>query len=150
MITFCLIVNKNWLSREISFKNVIPCLFDHDSFIGVCSVNLLFPSIDHTESELGISIFLSEVTNPLSIKYPSSIFLGFNKITFSLLSNSVLYFLNLKTSMIAPFRDIEPIIFLFSKFILSFWFIASSLETLTKFSFWSKLGASESFSILFF
>ena len=138
------------MSNEISFTNVIPWSFDHDSFIGFFSVNLLFPISDHKESEFGISIFLSEVTNPLSIKYPSSMFLGFNKTTFSLLSNSVLYCLNVKSSMMAPFKDIEPRILLFSKFTLSFWFIASTLEILTKLSFSSKLGASEFFSILSF
>jgi hypothetical protein len=65
-------------------------------------------------------MFLSEVTNPLSIKYPSSIFLGFNKTTFSLLSNSVLYCLKVRSSMIAPLRDIEPLTLLFSKLTLSF------------------------------
>ena len=112
-------VNRNLLSSEISFSNVIPWLFVHESFIGVCSVNLLLPLRVQTEFELGISIFLSEVTKPLSIKYPSSMFLGFNKTTFSLLSNSVLYCLKVKSSMIAPLRDIDPIILSFSKATLS-------------------------------
>ena len=61
-------LNKNLLSREISFSNVIPWLLVQDNFIGDCSVNILFPITDQTESEFGISIFLSVVTNPLSIK----------------------------------------------------------------------------------
>ena len=52
--------------------------------------------------------------------------------------------------MIAPLRDIEPLTLLFSKLTLSFWTIASSRDIFTKFSFCSKLGASEFFSILSF
>ena len=61
-------MNKNFSSKKISFSYVIPWLFVQDNFIGVWSVNLVFPTIDQTVSELGISIFLSEVTKPLSIK----------------------------------------------------------------------------------
>ena len=59
-------------------------------FIEDRSVSLLFPFNNQTVSAFGISIFLSEVTKPLSIKYPSSIFLGPKRVIFSLLSSSVL------------------------------------------------------------
>ena len=75
---------------DISFSNVIPCLLAQVSFTGDCSVNLLLPSTDQIDSELGISIFLSEVTKPLSIKYPFSMFLGPKSMTFSLFSKEVL------------------------------------------------------------
>ena len=58
--------------------------------------------------------------------------------------------MNVKSSIIAPLSEIEPTIFSFSNWILSFWSIASSLEILTKLSFCSKLGASEFCSVLFF
>ena len=61
-------MNKYLLSKEISFSNVIPWLFFQVNVIGDFSVNLLFPVKDQTASELGISIFLSEVTKPLSTK----------------------------------------------------------------------------------
>ena len=61
-------MNKNLSSNEISFSNVKPCLFVQDNLIGDLSVNLLFSFKDQTVSASGISIFLSEVTKPLSIK----------------------------------------------------------------------------------
>ena len=51
---------------------------------------LLLPSTDQIDLESGISIFLSEVTKPLSIKYPFSVFLGLKSVTFSLLLSEVL------------------------------------------------------------
>jgi len=63
-----IIENKNLSSKLISFSKVIPCLLVQDNFIGDFSVRISFPTIDQTVSELGISIFLSVVTNPLSIK----------------------------------------------------------------------------------
>ena len=77
------------LSTDISFSKVIPWSFVHANFIGLPSLSWLFPIIDQTESALGMSIFLSVVTNPLSIKYPSSIFLGFNNVTLTSLSSAV-------------------------------------------------------------
>ena len=41
--------------------NIVPLYKD-------ASANLLLPSTDHKDSEFGILIFLSDVTNPLSIK----------------------------------------------------------------------------------
>ena len=83
----------------------------HDNLIGDCSVNLLFPVIDQIELEFGISIFLSLVINPLSIKYPSLVFLGAKSLTLSELSKATLYFLKVRSSITAPFKDIEPTIF---------------------------------------
>ena len=77
-----MIVNKYLSSKEISFSKIIPCLLAQDSFIGDWVVNLLLPTIDQIESEFGMSIFLSEVTKPLSIKYPFLIFLGPKSVTF--------------------------------------------------------------------
>ena len=77
-------------------------------------VSLLFPDTDHTEFEFGISIFLSVVINPLSIKYPSLVFLGDKSLTFSSLSRATLYSLKVKSSIAAPFKDIDPIILSFS------------------------------------
>jgi hypothetical protein len=54
--------------KEISFSKVIPWSLVQDNLIGEFSVNFLFPFIDQIVSDVGISIFLSEVTNPLSIK----------------------------------------------------------------------------------
>ena len=68
----------------------MPCLLAHDNIIGDLLVNLSLPTTDQIESESGISIFLSYVTKPLSIKYPFSIFLGPKRVTFLLLSSSVL------------------------------------------------------------
>ena len=62
----------------------------------------------------------------------------------------MLYCVNVRSSITAPLRDIDPFILLFAKSILSFSIIASSLEILIMLSFCSKLGASEFFSILFF
>ena len=61
-------MNRYLSSTDISFSYVIPCLFVQDNFIGLLSVNLSLPTIDQTVSELGISIFLSVVTNPLSTR----------------------------------------------------------------------------------
>ena len=58
--------------------------------MGELSVRFLFPFNDQIVSELGTSMFLSEVTNPLSIKYPSLMFLGPSKVTFSFPSSSML------------------------------------------------------------
>ena len=80
----------------------------HDNFIGELLVSLLFPDIDQMEFEFGISMFLSVVINPLSIKYPSFAFLGFKSLTFSSLSKLTLYSLNVKSSIAAPFKDILP------------------------------------------
>jgi hypothetical protein len=54
------------------------------------------------------------VINPLSIKYPSLVFLGDKSLTFSSLSKATLYFLKVKSSIAAPFKEIEPTIFWFS------------------------------------
>ena len=113
-------------------------------------MSVLFPDIDHAVFELGISIFLSVVINPLSIKYPSLALLGDSNLTFSSLSKVILYSLKVKSSIAAPLRDIEPIILLFSNLILLLWLKASSLETSVIVSFWSKLGASVVCSVLFF
>ena len=111
--------------------------------------NLLFPETFQIVDESGTSIFLLVLTKPLSIKYPSSKFLGLNKVTFSLPLSSTLYSLNVKSSIVAPFKEIEPIILLFSNSILSFSFNASFLESFVKFSFLSKLGVSVFDSIFF-
>ena len=60
--------NKYLSSKEISFSKVIPWSLVQVNLIGEFSVNFLFPLIDQIVSDVGISIFLSEVTNPLSIK----------------------------------------------------------------------------------
>ena len=137
-----MIVKRYWLSIEISFSKVIPWLFFQVNLIGDWSDNLLLPFIDQIVSEFGTSIFLSDVIKPLSTKYPSSIFLGLNSVTFLLLSKSILYFLKVRSSIEAPFSEIDPITLWFSNWILLFWFKASSLEIFTIFSFWSKLGVS--------
>ena len=74
----------------------------------------ILAATDHTEFEFGISIFLSVVINPLSIKYPSLVFLGDKSLTFSSLSKATLYSLKVKSSIAAPFKEIEPIMFWFS------------------------------------
>ena len=83
-------VKRYWSSNDIIFSNFRPCSLDHDSFIGDPSVSLLLPSIDQIVSELGTSTFLSEVTKPLSIRYPSLIFRGPNKVTLCSLSRVTL------------------------------------------------------------
>ena len=50
--------------------------------MGEFSVSFSFPTIDQIVSGVGMSMFLSELTKPLSIKYPSLIVLGPNKVTF--------------------------------------------------------------------
>ena len=137
-------------SKVISFSKVIPWSLVQDNLTGDWSVNLLFPRTDQTELEFGISIFLSVVINPLSIKYPSLVFLGDKSLTFSSLSRATLYSLKVKSSIAAPFKDIDPIILWFSNWILLLWLKASSLEISVIFSFWSKLGASVVCSVLFF
>ena len=77
-------------------------------------------------------------------------FLGDKSLTFSLLSKATLYSLKVKSSIAAPFKEIEPIILWFSNWILLLWFKASSLVISVIFSFWSKLGASVFCSVLFF
>ena len=67
-ITFCLIVKRYSSSNDISFLNIKPWLLVHDNLIGDLSVSLLLPSNDQTVSEFGTSIFLSDVTKPLSIR----------------------------------------------------------------------------------
>ena len=100
--------------------------------------------------EPGTSMFLFVVTKPLSIKYPSSTFLGLNKVTFLLPLSSTLYSLKVKSSIVAPLREIDPITLSFSNWILSFSDKASFLVSFIKFSFLSKLGVSELSTILFF
>ncbi len=129
-------MNKNLSSRDISFSKVIPWSLVHVNITGDWSVNILLPDTDHSELEFGISIFLSVVINPLSIKYPSLALLGDNSLTFSSLSNATLYSLKVKSSIAAPLRDIEPIILWFSNLILLLWLKASSLETSVIVSFW--------------
>ena len=150
MITLCLIENKNLSSKEISFSKVIPWSLVHDNFTGDWSVNLLFPCTDQIVLALGISIFLSLVIKPLSTRYPSLVFLGAKSLTFSSLSKLTLYSLNVKSSIAAPFKDIDPTTLWFSNWILSLWPKASSLEISVTFSFWSRLGASLLCSVLFF
>ena len=98
-------------------------------------VNFLFPSTFQTVFESGTSIFLFVVTKPLSIKYPSSTFLGFSRITFSLLFSSTLYSLKVKSSIVAPLSEIDPTTLLFSNRTLSFSVKASFLDDFTRFSF---------------
>ena len=118
--------------------------------MGFFDVNFLFPRIFHTVEEFGTSIFLLFVTNPLSIKYPSSKFLGLRRITFSLSLSFLLYCLKVKSSIVAPTREIDPIILSFSNFTLSFSVSPSPLVNFIKSSFLSRLGASEVFCIWFF
>ena len=54
-----------------------------------------------------------------------------------------MYCLKVKSSIIAPLREIEPTILSFSNWTLSFSAKASFLVSLEKFSFWSNEGASE-------
>ena len=114
-------------SKVISFSKVIPWSLVQDNLTGDWLVSLLFPDTDHIEFEFGISIFLSVVINPLSIKYPSLVFLGDKSLTFSSLSKATLYFLKVKSSIAAPFKEIEPTMFWFSNWILLLWLKASSL-----------------------
>ena len=121
----------------------------HVSFTGLLLVNLLFPETFQTVEASGMSIFLLVLTKPLSIKYPSSTFLGFNKVILSLPLSSILYSLKVKSSIAAPFKEIDPTTLPFSNWILLFSFKASVLESFAKFSFLSKLGVSVLFSIFF-
>ena len=77
-------------------------------------------------------------------------FLGPNKVTLSSSSRLTLYFLKVKSSIDAPFKDIDPIILLFSNWILLLSLNASSLEIATMFSFFSILGVSVLCSIFSF
>ena len=70
----------------------------------------MLPDIDQIEFAFGISTFLSVVINPLSTKYPCSEFLGANKFTFSFPFKTILYSLKVRSSIAAPFKDIDPII----------------------------------------
>ena len=58
--------------------------------------------------------------------------------------------MKVKSSIDAPFNDIEPIIFSFSNWILSLCFNASSREIVICVSFCSRLGASPLCSIFSF
>ena len=100
-------------SKVISFSKVIPWSLVQDNLTGDWLVSLFFPDTDHTEFEFGISIFLSVVINPLSIRYPSLVFLGDKSLTFSSPSKTTLYSLKVKSSIAAPFKEIEPTIFWF-------------------------------------
>ena len=67
---------------------------------------------------LGTSI-LSFVAHPVFRKYPSFVSAGFKSTIFSSPPNTLLYFLNLKSSIAPPLvNEIEPIILSFSKIIL--------------------------------
>ena len=57
--------------------------------------------------------------------------------------------MKVKSSIAAPFKEIDPTTLPFSNWILSFSFKASVLESFAKFSFLSKLGVSVLFSIFF-
>ena len=70
----------------------------------------MLPDIDQIEFAFGILTFLSVVINPLSTKYPCSEFLGANKFTFSFPFKTTLYSLKVRSSIAAPFKDIDPII----------------------------------------
>ena len=61
-----------------------------------------------------------------------------------------MYSLKVRSSIAAPFKEIDPAILWFSNKTLSLSFKASSLEISVTFSFWSKLGVSEFCSVLFF
>ena len=91
-------------------------------------VSLELPTTFHSVELFGSSIFLSVEAQPDSIKYPFAELLGFNKTTFSEDSILVLYFLNVKSSITAPFNDIDPKIFSFSTLILLFTLRASILD----------------------
>ena len=77
-------------SKDISFSKVIPWLLDQDNLTEDFSVNLVFPIKDQVVFESGMLIFLSDVTNPLSIRYPFSTLRGPKRITYSLFSKEVL------------------------------------------------------------
>ena len=100
-------VNKKLSSKLICFSNTIPCELFHTSFIGLLFVSFLFPSTFQIEEAFGTSIFLLLETNPLSIKYPSVIFLGLKSVTFSSLFNSALYSLKVRSSIAAPLSEID-------------------------------------------
>ena len=68
---------------------------------------------------------------------------------FSLPLSSILYSLKVRSSIAAPFKEIDPTTLPFSNCILLSSFKASVLESFAKFSFLSKLGVSSLFSILF-
>ena len=143
-------MNKNLSSNAISFSKVMPWSLVQLSFIGDWSVNFLFPETDQIESAFGISIFLSVVIKPLSIIYPSLELRGARNFTFSSLSKLTLYSLKVRSSIAAPFNEIDPTILWFSNWILSLCCNASSREISVTSSFWSRLGASEFCSVLVF
>ena len=116
------------MSIFIFFSNLIPWLLFQTSLIGFFGDSLLFPSRNHNVFAFGKSIFLLFVTQPVSIKYPSLNFFGFNKIILSFPLSVLVYFLKVKSSIVAPIKEIDPFIFSFSNLILSFSSIASSLE----------------------
>ena len=92
---------------------------------------------------------LSVDIKPLSIRYPSLELRGERNFTFSLLSKLTLYSLKVRSSIAAPFKEIDPIILWFSNKTLSLSFKASSLDILTSVSFSSNIGVSVFCSILF-
>ena len=105
----------------------MPWVLLHISFTGLLLVNFLFPETFQIVEASGISIFLLVLTKPLSIKYPSSTFLGLNKIILLSPLSSTLYSLKVKSSIAAPFKEIDPTTLLFSNWILLFFFKASVL-----------------------
>ena len=93
-------------------------------FIGFFEVSLLFPSIFHKVLEFGVLMLLLFVTHPVSTKYPFWTFLGFKSTTLSFPFKVNVYLLNVRSSIILPFNDIVPLIFLFSNSTLLLSFIA--------------------------
>ena len=58
--------------------------------------------------------------------------------------------MKVRSSIAAPFKEIDPIILWFSNWSLSLCCNASSRDISVTFSFWSRLGASEFCSVLVF
>ena len=96
------------MSIFIFFSNLIPWLLFQTSLIGFFGDSLLFPSRNHNVFAFGKSIFLLFVTQPVSIKYPSLNFFGFNKIILSFPLSVLVYFLKVKSSIVAPIKEIDP------------------------------------------
>ena len=128
------------MSNFIIFLNIIPSPFSHWRVTGWFSVRVLLPIILQIEFDDGTFILFPILVQPVSTKYPFTVSWGFKKTTFFLSFKFCLWFLKEISSIIAPFKDREPIILLFSILILLTLLIKASLDAVLISTVWSILG----------
>ena len=138
------------MSILIFFSNIISLSLVQRSLIGLLGASFVWFSNFQRVFELGKLIFLLLVTQPVSTKKPLFRLFGFKKTTFSLPSRVSVYFLNIKSSIIPPTSEIEPLIFSFSNSTLAVLLIASSLDNSIIFSSISSLSWACSVCLLIF